>query len=153
MSKHPHIIFTNISDGKDTFDKEFQTTFNSTFWEVYLYRVFKELDIYIDWHYPSPDFSLSKGENEFIVEAVVSNSADGKDPVVPVIRVKSSVRFCIGSIPHYQNKSDGYQYNTHQHPFVIVFPEIKSLRFRFGTFFSTTKLICRECIVFFLAHF
>ena len=75
-------IFSQWADGFIDRDgkivKEFQTTFNSTFWEVYLYRVFKELDIYIDWHYPSPDFSLSKGENEFIVEAVVSNSADGK---------------------------------------------------------------------------
>ena len=59
--------------------KEFQTTFNSTFWEVYLHAAFKELGASINWQHPSPDFNVLKNDSDIIVEAVVSNSADGKE--------------------------------------------------------------------------
>lgn len=43
-------------DRDNKFVKEFQTTFNSSFWEIYLYALFKELDLRMDWSHPSPDF-------------------------------------------------------------------------------------------------
>ncbi len=58
--------------------KEFQTTFNSTFWEIYLFSVFKYYGLSVDWSSPSPDFSVSNGESEVIIEAVTANSAQGK---------------------------------------------------------------------------
>jgi hypothetical protein len=63
-------------DGK--LKKEFQTTFNSTFWEIYLFAAFKEYGFTIDWSHPTPDFSLSNGTSEIIVEAVTANAAQGK---------------------------------------------------------------------------
>mgnify|MGYP001031683665 CR=1 FL=1 len=63
-------------DGKIV--KEFQTTFNSTFWEIYLFSVFKEYNFEIDWSHPAPDFLLSNGGIEIVVEAVTANAAQGK---------------------------------------------------------------------------
>ncbi|WP_444939931.1 hypothetical protein ACJJI3_12505 [Microbulbifer sp. ZKSA004] len=63
-------------DGK--FVAEFQTTFNSSFWEIYLYAAFKEYGLKIDWSHQTPDFSIVGGDEDFIVEAVTANAADGK---------------------------------------------------------------------------
>ena len=63
-------------DGK--FVKEFQTTFNAAYWELYLNAVFRELGFLSDLSQSSPDFILSKDGAKFIVEATSANSADGK---------------------------------------------------------------------------
>ena len=52
--------------------KEFQTTFHSTFWEFYLYAVFKELNFEIDFTKDRPDF-IVKSPYKLYIEAVVSN--------------------------------------------------------------------------------
>ncbi|EPW6924957.1 hypothetical protein ACWOYG_001200 [Vibrio parahaemolyticus] len=62
------------------FLKEFQTTFNSSFWELYLNQAFKELGYQIDYSKASPDFNLIGENNRRIsVEAVTSNPRDVKD--------------------------------------------------------------------------
>lgn len=63
-------------DGK--FIREFQTSFNSSFWEVYLQAAFKQYGLTIDWSHAAPDFSLKGSGVEFIVEAVTANAAVGK---------------------------------------------------------------------------
>ncbi|WP_061303733.1 hypothetical protein [Achromobacter piechaudii] len=63
-------------DGK--FVKEFQTTFNSSFWEIYLYAVFCEYGFSFDWTHAAPDFSLEHKGQGFCVEAVTANAAVGK---------------------------------------------------------------------------
>lgn len=63
-------------DGK--FVKQFQETFNSSFWEVYLYAVFKEYGFDFDWNHSSPDFNVTADNHNFIVEATTANSAVGK---------------------------------------------------------------------------
>ncbi len=57
---------------------EFQTTFNSSFWEIYLYAAFKEYGFVIDWSKVSPDFILSSSGCDFVVEATTANAAVGK---------------------------------------------------------------------------
>ena len=58
--------------------KEFQTTFHSTFWEFYLFALFKEAGFEIDFSYNRPDFIISHPCNIY-VEAVISNiKVDGK---------------------------------------------------------------------------
>ena len=64
-------------DGK--FVKEFQTTFNSSFWEIYLYSLFKNFNFEFDWNCSRPDFALKNNELEFIVEATIANNAEGKE--------------------------------------------------------------------------
>jgi hypothetical protein len=52
-------------DGK--FVREFQTTYNSSFWELYLYAVLKDLGIKVDFTYASPDFVAAA--HPFAIEA------------------------------------------------------------------------------------
>jgi hypothetical protein len=44
-------------DGK--FVKEFQTTFDSSFWELYLFAVMKQLQLEVDFSFTSPDFVIT----------------------------------------------------------------------------------------------
>jgi hypothetical protein len=62
-------------DGK--FVREFQTTFNPCFWELYLHAVLKHYRMQIDFTHAAPDFVVpSPG---FTIEAVTaSNPVDGK---------------------------------------------------------------------------
>ena len=63
-------------DGK--FVQEFQLSFNSPFWEIYLYAVFREYGFDFDWSHASPDFALTYQGQSVCVEAVTANAADGK---------------------------------------------------------------------------
>ncbi|QLC74864.1 hypothetical protein LPB260_14940 [Pseudomonas sp. LPB0260] len=56
------------------FINEFQTSFNSSYWEIYLNKAFKLLEFKIDYTKASPDFNLQNKYNKNIsVEAVTSN--------------------------------------------------------------------------------
>ncbi len=61
-------------DGK--FVHEFQTTFDSSFWELYLFAVIKELGMQCDLAQTRPDFCVVSPQ-AFAVEAVVSLNAMG----------------------------------------------------------------------------
>ncbi|CAB3967386.1 hypothetical protein BCO9919_02728 [Burkholderia cenocepacia] len=63
-------------DGK--FVKEFQTTFNSSFWEIYLFALFNTYGFELDWAHASPDFHVKSQFGDFIVEATTANAAVGK---------------------------------------------------------------------------
>ena len=63
-------------DGK--FVKEFQTTFNSAYWELYLHAAFRDLGFSNDLSHASPDFILSKNGANIIIEATSANAAEGK---------------------------------------------------------------------------
>jgi hypothetical protein len=60
--------------------KEFQTTFNSSFWEIYLYAMLKEIGAKLDFSHPAPDFSVELQGKKFVVEAAIAAAADGKPP-------------------------------------------------------------------------
>ncbi len=63
-------------DGK--FVKEFQTTFNSSFWEIYVFAVLKKYGLSVDFSYARPDFCLPA--HGFNIEAAVALHPDGGDP-------------------------------------------------------------------------
>jgi len=65
-------------DRDSKFVKEFQSTFNSCFWEIYLYKLFKDLDFKFDWSHSRPDFILKYKEIDFIVEATISSNAQNE---------------------------------------------------------------------------
>lgn len=75
-------LFSAWSEGFEDRDgkivKEFQTTFNSTFWEVYLHACFREYGFNQDWSRSTPDFCLSANGHEFVLEATTGNAAQGK---------------------------------------------------------------------------
>lgn len=65
-------------DGK--FVKEFQTTFESSLWELYIYALLKEFNYTVEFTYRSPDFSVVE-PSKFIIEATVTRpEAGGKEP-------------------------------------------------------------------------
>ena len=55
--------------------KEFQTTFHSSFWEFYLFALFKDAGFELDQTHARPDFII-KYPTEIYVEAVVANIKD-----------------------------------------------------------------------------
>lgn len=61
-------------DGKIV--KEFQTTFHSSLWELYIFAVLKELSLSVDFSKNRPDFMIS-GNVDFYIEAVVSEIKKG----------------------------------------------------------------------------
>jgi hypothetical protein len=63
-------------DGK--FVEEFQTTFNSSFWELYLFAVIKKLGMQVDFSHATPDFCVPSGG--FNIEATIASNAQGAEP-------------------------------------------------------------------------
>lgn len=63
-------------DGK--FVEEFQTTFNSSFWELHLFAVLKKYGMSVDFSQARPDFCIaSLGLN---IEATIASNAHGAEP-------------------------------------------------------------------------
>lgn len=67
-------------DRDHKFVKEFQTTFNSSFWEMYLYKLFSNYNFSFNWGHNSPDFFLNSNSIDFIVEATSANKANDEKP-------------------------------------------------------------------------
>lgn len=65
-------------DGK--FVIEFQTSFNSAFWEVYVFACLKELGLRCDFTLNSPDFSVIEGFWTGNIECVTAQNSDERDP-------------------------------------------------------------------------
>lgn len=63
-------------DRDKKFVKEFQTTFNTCFWEIYLYKLFNDFNFKFNWEYATPDFFLNSNSINFIVEATTANKGD-----------------------------------------------------------------------------
>lgn len=75
-------------DRDNKFVKEFQTTFNSSFWEIYLHAVFRNYGFSLDWTHAAPDFLVTAADTTFTVEATTANhAADGTpewgEPLTP----------------------------------------------------------------------
>jgi hypothetical protein len=64
-------------DGK--FVKEFQTTFDSSFWELYLFAVMKRFHLEVDFSFSAPDFVITD-HGGINVEATVASHAQGSIP-------------------------------------------------------------------------
>lgn len=67
-------------DRDKKFVREFQTTFNSSFWEIYLHGLFKSYSFEMNWSHARPDFWLMTEHGEVIIEAVTANAASGATP-------------------------------------------------------------------------
>ena len=70
-----------FTDRDRKFVKEFQTTFNASFWELYLHAVFKELGLSVDFRHHTPDFALNlSGRPYAVAEAVIASHGSGYQP-------------------------------------------------------------------------
>lgn len=63
-------------DGK--FVSEFQRTFNSSFWELYLFAVLKSLNMRVDFRFDAPDFVLP--DQGVGIEAIIAAHGQGMTP-------------------------------------------------------------------------
>lgn len=61
-----------------TFIVDFQTSFNSRYWELYLNACLKLLNIEVDYEKESPDFFINYDNKKINIEAVIANSANDK---------------------------------------------------------------------------
>jgi hypothetical protein len=66
-------------DRDKKFITEFQTTFNSSFWELYLFAVLKKLGLKVNLEFDRPDFVI-EGEKGFCIEATIASNAEGTTP-------------------------------------------------------------------------
>lgn len=64
---------TGFTDRDNKFVKEFQSTFESSFWELYLNAVLNENNVNIDYTYHAPDFVCEKDGLKFCIEATIAN--------------------------------------------------------------------------------
>lgn len=68
-------------DRDNKFVYEFQSTFNSSFWELYLHAAFRELGFLHDYSHAAPDYVLrQEGCVEIVAEAVIASHAEGFRP-------------------------------------------------------------------------
>ena len=63
-------------DGK--FVEEFQTTFNSSFWELYVFAVLKKYGMIVDFSKNRPDFCVP--DMNLNIEATIASNAQGAEP-------------------------------------------------------------------------
>ncbi|KTD31189.1 hypothetical protein Lmor_2796 [Legionella moravica] len=84
-NKPERVVLLNWANGfKDRdnkFIQEFQSTFESSMWELYIYAVLKEIGIAVDMDNQSPDFFCSNNEHKFCIEATIA--APEKDGIPP----------------------------------------------------------------------
>jgi hypothetical protein len=66
---------SGFTDRDNKFVIEFQTTFNSCFWELYLFACLKFLDLPVDFRLSAPDFVVPLFWNEFCIEASIARNA------------------------------------------------------------------------------
>lgn len=72
---------SGFEDRDNKFNYEFQTTFNSSFWEIYLFQCLKDLELSVDFSKSSPDFTIKSTSGEIVnIEAVTANHAHDSEP-------------------------------------------------------------------------
>lgn len=120
-----------FEDRDNKFAKQFQETFNSMFWELYLYQCFRVLKMDIDFSKQSPDFILkSSFGNQFCIEAVITNGTKGdkfhyekdeKKPLEEIISF-SAIRILNSISNKYKDYQDKYSKLDHvkRNPFIIA---------------------------------
>lgn len=124
---------SGFEDRDNKFNRQFQETFNSSFWELYLFQCFKDLKMEVDFTQPSPDFTLNTLNGNLInVEAVTANHAHDSIPEwdgygANLLEDKEFLNFsCVRLLNAIDFKSKKYfeTYEKHDHvksnPYVIA---------------------------------
>lgn len=71
---------TGFIDRDNKFIDEFQRTFESSFWELYLNAILNEQKVSIDYSHHAPDFVCEKNGEKFCIEATIANPPNGGLP-------------------------------------------------------------------------
>ncbi|KAA0228239.1 hypothetical protein FCG40_03120 [Fimbriimonadia bacterium ATM] len=67
-------------DRDGNFVIEFQTRFNQQLWELYLHKVFNQAGFAPSYDFPSPDYAITVGGANLVVEATTTQAAAGTSP-------------------------------------------------------------------------
>lgn len=122
---------SGFEDRDNKFSYEFQTTFNSSFWEIYLYQCFKDLNMTVDFSKASPDFTVKTEEGQLInIEAVTANHAQDSSPEWANEDLKNNDEFlnfaCVRILNSIHSKHQKFlkTYSQYEHvqnkPFVLA---------------------------------
>lgn len=118
---------------RNKFIKEFQTTFNTSFWELYLNNCFKQMGWDIDYTKDRPDFYIdTKKHGKFNIEAVTCNTPQKEDIAGSLLereterlagKILDKKRLFIGN-----NKKNGYNQLGHvkDNPFIVAISSFSS---------------------------
>lgn len=68
-----------FTDRDEKFVREFHTTFNGCFWELYLNAVLRQRRLTIDFTFPSPDFVVT-APSTFAIEATIASNSSQSLP-------------------------------------------------------------------------
>lgn len=140
-------------DGK--FVREFQTTFNSGFWELYLFAALKALDLKVDFRFNVPDFVITNFWNKFCVEATTAQNAKGKiaewegsiqhtlHPNIKGILQEATIRLANALTAKYQKYQDSYRKLSHvkNQPFLIAIAPYEQPAFRFQNDHAVRRVV------------
>ena len=125
-----------FKDRDNKFVHEFQTTFNSSFWEIYCFAILKELNYICDFSYSRPDFVLKRDNRiEFFCECTVSNAPqngieeyDIEEKLNPKMSIEESLDLStIRALNRLKSKKKWYSKNKNKilnfddKPFVIAY--------------------------------
>lgn len=122
---------SGFEDRDNKFNYEFQSTFNSSFWEIYLYQCFKDLNMTVDFSKACPDFTVKNPNGEIInIEAVTANHAHNSAPEWGGEELKRNDDFlnfaCVRILNAINSKHKKFfqTYSKHEHvkgtPFVVA---------------------------------
>ncbi|MEG0293630.1 hypothetical protein [Enterococcus sp.] len=114
-------------DGK--FVKELQTTFNSSFWELYLNAFLQKQSLVIDFSREAPDFIVvdKNKKTKYTIEATIANHAANRpaeweqkekmefmknipsDKEIKTIRLEATIRICNSILSKYKKYKSAYE--------------------------------------------
>jgi len=137
-SQPERAVLQNWADGfvdrDNKFIQEFQTTFESSMWELYLNAVLRKIGASIDFTSSSPDFICTKDKMDFCIEATIAAPPKGGKPPfgsgAPVImpkglekfNVESTLRICNAFTSKHSKYKNSYSKLPHvkHKPFIIA---------------------------------
>lgn len=136
-------------DGK--FVKEFQTTFNSSFWELYLNAFLQKKILNIDFSHEAPDFIIVNKEKKtkYTIEATIANNAVNRpaewdqeekmkfmtkelsEDEIRRIRLEATVRICNSIVNKYKKYKSRYEKLDYvkEKPFILALASFDSFCF------------------------
>jgi hypothetical protein len=112
----------NRKGESDKFINEFQTTFNSSMWELYLNRALIDLGCSVDFSKSAPDFFVrGPGNYEFNVEAVISDMPATSHSVKPLNEQDFKTRGALKLAGKIRDKLDLYRVSEEKkHPYSLM---------------------------------
>ncbi|MBF2477872.1 hypothetical protein QJV38_00355 [Listeria cossartiae subsp. cayugensis] len=136
-------------DGK--FVKEFQMTFNSSFWELYLYALLSKKSLTIDFSHEAPDFIVVDEEKQtkYIIEATIASNAlnrpaewqqeekiefltkEHSTEEIKKIKLEATVRICNSVSSKHTKYKSGYNSLDYvkDKPFIVALASFDSFLF------------------------